>query len=605
MKYKLKNKRKNIKTKHIFVAILIGLICISVSYAMYSTELYINGRAQGNQIQYDVTYLNFSNSAAYPPQIGHMSTYTYTFVGTPVIQSVIMGENTLTLNTDYTYTYGTLTIPNVTGNLVIQADNSGNEEEYWVTYAFGDESFNGRSFIDTGIALFNSGNLHRDFEISTSVSNFEYLAGQDTNRNVILCNQNEARSPYQGFAFQHRDNAIKIQVNCTKVPDVQKNWGKTAGEIVFTRENDVLYQDGSLLYDFGNQITAFNAHLSIGANIDDKGEPRRYSKADLSDITIKMKYSYEEYTALCQNLPTPQKTAYRFTGWYTELNGGTQITTVAQLEANNRILYPHWEPAPTVTVAFKSNGGSGTMSNQTVDYNTATNIKANTFTKEGYNFVGWATNGNGTGTRYSDEDSITLTENITLYAQWLSIPKTIYTANSITFDGKYTSIVDTGVYLFSQQNIHKNFEIYFEIDNIGTNTNQATLLNSKDESGAPYPGFVFRIDQSKLMLKADSTANNTNRDDRALNSVQKIRIIRINDITYYSINDEDYTVLMDFSNIVRTFNAPVAIGGIIRPNASRERGFKGTLSNIVVKFIDDSATLEDYQNALPNSGNEP
>lgn len=62
---------------------------------------------------------------------------------------------------------------------------------------------------------------------------------------------------------------------------------------------------------------------------------------------------------------------------------------------------------------------------------------------------------------------------------------------------------------------------------------------------------------------------------------------------------------MDFSNIVRTFNAPVVIGGIIRPNASRERGFKGTLSNIVVKFIDDSATLEDYQNALPNSGNEP
>ena len=42
------------------------------------------------------------------------------------------------------------------------------------------------------------------------------------------------------------------------------------------------------------------------------------------------------------------------------------------------------------------------------------------------------------------------------------------------------------------------------------------------------------------MLKADSTATNTKRDDRALDAVQKVRIIRINDITYYSINDEEY-----------------------------------------------------------------
>lgn len=605
MKYKIKKRRKTIKTKYIFLLLLISLICISISYAMYTTELRINGTAKGEQEQFDVTYLNFYNSTSYPTQIGYMSTYTYTFLLNSNIESIIMGETTLTLGTDYTYSDGTLTIPNVTGNLVIQADNSGIQSEYWVTYSFGNENFNGNKCINTGIPLFSAENVHRDFEISVELSNFTYLSGQDTDRNVILCNQNEATTPYQGFAFHYRDKVLKTQVNCTKVPDVQRVWGKTEGEIVFTRTNDALYQDGSLLYDFENKITPYNLPLSIGANLDTSGNARRYSKVDLSNITIKMKYSYEEYVNLCQNLPTPKKNGNIFTGWYTSLEGGTQITTMSQLDENGRILYAHWENAPTYEITFKSNGGSGTMNKQTVNYNTSTKLNSNTFTKEGYRFVGWATNPNGTGTRYSDGANVTLKDNLTLYAQWLSIPKTIYTADSITFDGKYTSIVDTGVYLFREENIHKNFEIYFEIDNIEANTNQATLLNTKDESGAPYPGFVYRVDQSKLILKADSTATNTKRDDRAIDAVQKVRIIRINDITYYSINDEDYQVLMDFSNIVRTFDAPAAIGGIIRPNASRERGFKGTLSNIVVKFIDDSATLEEYQNALPSSGNEP
>ena len=35
-----------------------------------------------------------------------------------------MGGNALVLNTDYTYTNGTLTIPDVTGNLVIQGDSA-------------------------------------------------------------------------------------------------------------------------------------------------------------------------------------------------------------------------------------------------------------------------------------------------------------------------------------------------------------------------------------------------------------------------------------------------------------------------------------------------
>ena len=70
-------------------------------------------------------------------------------------------------------------------------------------------------------------------------------------------------------------------------------------------------------------------------------------------------------------------------------------------------------------------------------------------------------------------------------------------------------------------------------------------------------------------------------------------------MVYYSINDAAFNVLMDYTNIVRKFDAPVSLGGFIKPNGARDRAFKGTISNVVIQFISDSATLDDYQNAAP------
>ena len=478
--------------------------------------------------------------------------------------------------------------------------------EYWVTYNFGNESFDGTKYLNTDIGLFNSTNLHRDFEISLDLSNFQYVANQDSNRNIFLCNQNESGTPYQGFAFQYRDNAMKIQVNCNSVGEVSNVWGKTSGNIVFSRTSDVLYQDGNLLYNFGNGINTFSAPLSFGANLDANLNPRRYSNVDLSNITIKMKYTYEEIQNIYQYLPSPEKTSKRCSGWYTASEGGTEVTNAAQLEAAGYVIYPHWINASSLSVRFNSNGGSGVMTAQGVEPHVAETLKPNTFTRSGYHFCGWSTTADGmNGTFYQDEDSITLNDNITLYAQWLADEVNQYTASSLTFNGTVDSIVDTGMYLFSSANIHRNFEIYFEIDRVQSNSNQATLLNSKDESGTPYPGFVYRVDHSKLMLKGDSTANDTNKDDRALNGVQIVRLVRINDVLYYSLNNEDYDVLMDYSNIVRSFDSPVSLGGVIKPNGARMRGFKGTLSNISIRYISNNATLQDYQDALPTPEPEP
>ena len=72
----------------------------------------------------------------------------------------------------------------------------------------------------------------------------------------------------------------------------------------------------------------------------------------------------------------------------------------------------------SVTVKFDSNGGSGTMQDQTVEYGKESELTGSTFTKEGYTFDGWNTKADGNGTSYSDKAKVTLKEDMTLYAQW-------------------------------------------------------------------------------------------------------------------------------------------------------------------------------------------
>ena len=118
-----RRRKKKLKTKQILLIIILFLFAISASYAMFSTQLFINGTVTGEQEQFSVIYINMENTSTYPPSIGYMSTYSYTFAIPPVIQSITMGGTPLVANTDYTYTNGTLTIPNVTGSLVIQGDD--------------------------------------------------------------------------------------------------------------------------------------------------------------------------------------------------------------------------------------------------------------------------------------------------------------------------------------------------------------------------------------------------------------------------------------------------------------------------------------------------
>ena len=74
------------------------------------------------------------------------------------------------------------------------------------------------------------------------------------------------------------------------------------------------------------------------------------------------------------------------------------------------------------TVAFDSNGGTGSMANQVFMYNVAQNLTANAFSNMGRQFIGWATTANGNVAYTNGQSVINLTSTygatVTLYAKW-------------------------------------------------------------------------------------------------------------------------------------------------------------------------------------------
>ena len=96
-----------------------------------------------------------------------------------------------------------------------------------------------------------------------------------------------------------------------------------------------------------------------------------------------------------------------------------------------------------ITVTFNPNGGKGTMPDQAIRKDTPTALKANSFTFEGYVFSSWNTDKYGKGEAYQDTEEVTLSDNITLYAQW-EIPTTPITPDTTNWvSGTYILTKDT------------------------------------------------------------------------------------------------------------------------------------------------------------------
>jgi uncharacterized repeat protein (TIGR02543 family) len=130
------------------------------------------------------------------------------------------------------------------------------------------------------------------------------------------------------------------------------------------------------------------------------------------------------------------RAGFIFAGWSTnsagtgsDYNGGDLFTI-----NTNTTLYAQWVPIPpseTYTLTYNGNGGTGSEPALTTEYPGGTNVtilgNSGGLVKLGtppsiltnYQFAGWNTQANGSGTNYVGGDTFNITQNTTLYAQWL------------------------------------------------------------------------------------------------------------------------------------------------------------------------------------------
>lgn len=143
-------------------------------------------------------------------------------------------------------------------------------------------------------------------------------------------------------------------------------------------------------------------------------------------------------------LNQPMKTGWHFVSW-TNASG-----TVLSYDANFPTTAPTSSTTYTANVArntykvrYDANGGVGTMAESNHTYGVASNLRTNTFTKNGATFVGWSKSSTATTADYTDGQSIS-TESSTnggivlLYAVWRAATNMfIYTNNQWTPALKY------------------------------------------------------------------------------------------------------------------------------------------------------------------------
>ena len=128
-----------------------------------------------------------------------------------------------------------------------------------------------------------------------------------------------------------------------------------------------------------------------------------------------------------------------FTGW----SDGTstyQPGDTYTISSSNVTLTAQWATNGTDTISYNAQGGSAVSATTGPD-GSSVNV-ADGPTQAGFTFTGWNTSADGTGTSYAAGDSLTLTGDLTLYAQW--------TANAtitLSYDAQGGSVVPSVSFL--------------------------------------------------------------------------------------------------------------------------------------------------------------
>lgn len=340
---------------------------------------------------------------------------------------------------------------------------TGTIPDNWITMShamvFYDPSVVGTVYVgDMSVSIVEPVNLYAQWTPNVYTNNighwlrgFKNAEGNNADKTCFRINSTSFQSQYGNIVTMDSTRAVKapngFSLTYFGMYDVDGAWKLySLGTKVQQKASDMYFE---YCYDPISYSITYN--LSGGTN--DKANPSTYNV--LYGVTFK----------------NPTRTGYTFTGWYDEK--GNKVTGInegcnaifsssedlyaklAKRTTGNKTLTARWEPIH-YTVTYDANGGTGTMSTDTATYNENYVTKANQFTRTGYEFVGWTTNADGSGSNWTSwigkPWKWTYTKNITLYAQWKAKTYTItYEPNGGVGD-RYTQTATYDAYFKTMKN---------------------------------------------------------------------------------------------------------------------------------------------------------
>ena len=216
------------------------------------------------------------------------------------------------------------------------------------------------------------------------------------------------------------------------------------------------------------------------------------------------------------------KEGYTFAGWYSD-KGLLNEYVFTTMPSKGITVYAKWIPN-NYTIKFNSNGGVGIKEDINTNYDETIVLK-NPFTKEGYTFNSWNTKEDGTGTKYSNNESVTkliTSGDITLYAIWeANSYKVIFNSN----DGEGT---------MSSQELK-----------YGVSSNLNTVIFTKE--GHTFNSWNTKIDGTGVKyLNNENVINMTTKES--------ITLYAIWDVNTYTVKFDSNGGVGTMSNLVATYN---------------------------------------------------
>ena len=235
-------------------------------------------------------------------------------------------------------------------------------------------------------------------------------------KNDVLYFENDIVNPedlqiklYYDYGYRDGNNYFEKTGESGIIETISDNF-----EIDYEHGDDLSLNDTKIIINGKNK---FDENFSKDVDINVYEYKIKYYSNDGNNNVKIQGANKNETISLIKNPFNRDK--YEFLYWTINEDGvGTNYNEEQNVRINSDLtLYAQWQKNKG-TIIFDSNYENGETKTQKFMYDEDDKLDKNTFTRQGYEFIEWNTKADGTGTAYLDEQSINISDDITLYAIW-------------------------------------------------------------------------------------------------------------------------------------------------------------------------------------------